>query len=152
MPELTLNATANFAKSEYKEYITGPPPNYPAAPNGISLAGKEIPFTPRSKFTLGARYDIDLGGSGTITPSANAIISSSYFNTDFNTLIDKQNAYAKFDARLGWLSQDGRYGIDLFIENIGNVAVKNRGVFGSTGLNASYETPRFFGVKLSFKN
>jgi iron complex outermembrane receptor protein len=152
VPELTLNATANFAKSEYKEYITGPPPNYPAAPNGISLAGKEIPFTPRSKFTLGARYDIDLGGSGTITPSANAIISSSYFNTDFNTLIDKQNAYAKFDARLGWLSQDGRYGIDLFIENIGNVAVKNRGVFGSTGLNASYETPRFFGVKLSFKN
>ena len=150
-PELTLNATANFVKTEYTDYITSAPPNYPAAPAGFSLAGKQIPFNPKSKFTFGARYDIDLGGSGTLTPSANAIVSSSYFNTDYNTVLDLQDAYAKFDARLAWRSADKRYGIDLFVENIGNIAVKNRGVFGSQGLNASYETPRFFGVKLSIR-
>lgn len=151
VPELTLNATATLMKTEYTQYITGAPPNYPAAPNGISLAGKRIPFSPSSKFTFGARYDIDLGNSGVITPSANAIVSSSFFNTDFNTVLDLQKAYAKFDARLGWRSKDDRYGIDAFIENIGNIAVKNRGVFGSQGLNASYETPRFYGVQVTFR-
>lgn len=152
VPELTLNATANFAKSRYTQYITGALPNYPAAPAGISLAGKQIPFTPKTKFTFGARYDVDLGGSGTITPSVNAVVSGAYFNTDFNTLLDRQKAHSKFDLRLAWMSDDERYGVDLFVENVGNVAVKNRGVFGSQGLNASFETPRFFGVKLSFRN
>jgi len=150
-PELTLNATANFVKTRYTDYITGAPPNYPAAPAGFSLAGKQIPFNPKSKFTFGGRYDIDLGGSGTLTPSANAIVSSSYYNTDYNTVLDIQKAYAKFDARLAWRSTDDRYGIDLFVENIGDIAVKNRGVFGSQGLNASYETPRFYGIKLSVR-
>ena len=54
---LTLNATANFVKAKYTNYITGAPPNYPAAPAGFSLAGKRIPFNPKSKFTFGARYD-----------------------------------------------------------------------------------------------
>ena len=148
---LTLNATANFVKTKYTDYITGAPPNYPAAPAGFSLAGKQIPFNPRSKFTFGARYDIGLGDAGTLTPSASAIVSSSYYNTDYNTVLDIQNAYAKFDARLAWRSSDERYGIDLFVENIGNTAVKNRGVFGSQGLNASYETPRFYGIKLSIR-
>ena len=149
--ELTLNATATLMKTEYTQYITGAPPNYPAAPSGISLAGKRIPFSPSSKFTFGGRYDIDLGEKGVLTPSANAIVSSSFYNTDFNTVLDVQKAYAKFDARLGWRSKSDRYGIDLFVENIGNVAVKNRGVFGSQGLNASYETPRFYGVQLTFR-
>ena len=150
VPALTLNATAAFSKAIYTNYITGAPPNYPAAPAGFSLAGKRVPFTPKAKFTLGARYDIDLGGSGVLTPSANAVISSSYYNTDYNTLLDIQKAYAKVDLRLGWRSTDDRYGVDLFVENVGDIAVKNRGVFGSQGLNASYETPRFYGVKLSF--
>ena len=148
---LTLNATANFVKAKYTNYITGAPPNYPAAPAGFSLAGKRIPFNPKSKFTFGARYDFDLGDMGTLTPSANAIVSSSYFNTDYNPVLDLQRSYAKFDARLAWRSQSERYGVDLFVENIGDTAVKNRGVFGSQGLNASYETPRFAGIKLSVR-
>lgn len=151
VPELTLNATAAFSKAIYTNYITGAPPNYPAAPTGFSLAGKRVPYTPKAKFTFGGRYDIDLGDAGVLTPSANAVISSSFYNTDYNTVLDIQKAYAKVDLRLGWRTSDDRYGVDLFVENVGDIAVKNRGVFGSQGLNASYETPRFYGVRLSFR-
>ena len=151
LPALTLNATATFSKAIYTDYITGAPPNYPAAPAGISLAGNRVPFTPKAKFTFGGRYDIGLGSHGVLTPSADAIVSSSFYNTDYNTVLDIQKAYAKVDLRLGWRTSDERYGVDLFVENVGNIAVKNRGVFGSQGLNASYETPRFYGVKLSFR-
>lgn len=150
VPALTLNATAAFSKAIYTDYITGAPPNYPAAPAGFSLAGKRVPFTPKAKFTFGGRYDIDLGGRGVLTPSANATVSSSYYNTDYNTVLDIQKSFAKVDLRLGWRSVDDRYGIEGFVENVGDIAVKNRGVFGSQGLNASYETPRFYGVRLSF--
>ena len=60
----------------------------------VLAGGKRVPFTPKAKFTLGARYDIDLGGSGVVTPSANAVISGSYYSTDYNMLLDLQNAYA----------------------------------------------------------
>lgn len=151
IPALTLNATATFAKAIYTDYITSAPPNYPAAPAGFSLAGKRVPYTPKAKFTFSGRYDIDLGNVGVLTPSATAIVSSSYYNTDYNTVLDIQKSYAKVDLRLGWRTTDQRYGVDLFVENVGDIAVKNRGVFGSQGLNASYETPRFYGVKLSFR-
>jgi iron complex outermembrane recepter protein len=148
IPQLTINATANFTNTEYTKYITGAPPNYLQPPlNQISLAGKKIPYTPEQKFTIGARYDIDLGGNGTLTPSFNAILSGEYYNTDFNTELDIQKAYAKFDARLAWLNESETLGIDVFVENANNVAVKNRGVFGGQGLNASYETPRFTGIR-----
>ena len=151
IPPLTLNATATISKAIYTDYITSAPPNYPAAPAGFSLAGKRVPFTPKAKFTFGGRYDLDLGSSGVLTPSANAIVSSSFYNTDYNTILDIQKAYTKVDLRLAWRSTDDRYGVDLFVEDVGDVAVKNRGVFGSQGLNASYETPRFYGLKLSFR-
>lgn len=151
VPPLTLNATATISKAIYTDYITSAPPNYPAAPAGFSLAGNRVPFTPKTKFTFGGRYDFELGRLGVVTPSANAIVSSSFYNTDYNTVLDIQKAYAKVDLRLAWRSTDEHYGVDLFVENIGDVAVKNRGVFGSQGLNASYETPRFYGVKLSYR-
>ena len=151
--ELTLNATAALVRTRYQDYDTTRPGGYAVPPGEspiISLAGNKIPYTPGYKFTVGARYDIDAGESGTFTPSVNAVFSGSYFNTDYNTVIDVQKAFTKVDLRLAWRSASDQFGIDLFVNNVGNVAVANRGVFGSQGLNKSFEEPRFYGIRLSF--
>lgn len=153
VPELTLNATANFVKTKYQNYETARPPGYAIPPGEspiISLAGNEIPYTPETKFTLGARYAIATG-IGTFTPQVDAVFSGSYFNTDYNTVLDVQKAFTKVDLRLAWQSTDERFGIDAFVNNVGNIAVANRGVFGSQGLNKSFEDPRFFGVRFSVR-
>ncbi len=152
-PALTLNATATFVKTKYENYDTTRPGGYAVPPGEspiISLAGKKIPYTPEYKFTAGARYDID-SPIGTFTPSVNAVVSGKYFNTDYNTVIDVQEAFTKVDLRLAWLSKGDRFGIDLFVNNVGDKAVANRGVFGSQGLNKSFEEPRFYGVRFSVR-
>lgn len=155
VPALTLNATATLVRTRYQNYDTTRPGGYAVPPGEspiISLAGKKIPYTPEYKFTAGARYDLDAGNSGTFTPSVNAVFSGSYFNTDYNTVIDVQKAFTKVDLRLAWKSASDQFGVDLFVNNVGDVAVANRGVFGSQGLNKSFEEPRFYGVRLSFRN
>lgn len=153
--ELTLNATAAIVRTRYQNYETTRPGGYAVPPGEsaiISLAGNQIPYTPEYKFTAGARYDLETAGSGTFTPSVNAVFSGRYFNTDYNTVIDVQKAFTKVDLRLAWRSGSEQFGVDFFVNNVGNVAVANRGVFGSQGLNKSFEEPRFYGVRLSFRS
>lgn len=153
VPELTLNATAAFVKTRYDDYDTTRPGGYAVPPGEspiISLAGKRIPYTPATKVTVGGRYDI-VTGIGTFTPSANAVMSGKYFNTDYNTVIDVQRSFTKLDLRLAWLSPGDKVGIDVFVNNVTDVAVANRGVFGSQGLNKSFEEPRFYGIRVSFR-
>ncbi|WP_164847398.1 TonB-dependent receptor [Sphingobium algorifonticola] len=145
VPELTLTATMSLMKSRYEEYVTGPPAGYSGS--FLSLEGNRIPFTPKYKFTTGARYDLVIDGIGIIYPQIDAVFSGGYFNTDYNTVLDYQKAYQKLDLRLGWDSEDDRFGVELFVENVTDEAVKNRGVFGSQGLNANYEPPRFYGIR-----
>ncbi len=155
VPELTLNATAALVRTRYQDYDTTRPGGYAVPPGEspiISLAGKQIPFTPNYKFTAGARYDFDAGAAGIFSPSVNAVFSGRYFNTDYNTVIDVQKAYTKVDLRLAWKDRSDQFGVDLFVTNVGDIAVANRGVFGSQGLNKSFEEPRFYGIRLSFRH
>ncbi len=151
--QLTVNITAAFVKTKYQDYDTTRPGGYAVPPGEspiISLAGNQIPYTPASKVTVGGRYDF-VTAIGTFTPSANIVMSGKYYNTDYNTVIDVQRSFEKLDLRLAWLAKGDHLGVDLFVNNVANVAVANRGVFGSQGLNKSFEEPRFYGVRLSIR-
>lgn len=112
--------------------------------------GPQPNYTSAVKVTFGGRYDIATN-FGTVTPSANIVLSGKYYSTDYNTVIDVQRSFQKIDLRLAWLSKGDRFGVDLFVNNVTNVAVPNRGVFGSQGLNKSFEEPRLYGIRLSIR-
>jgi iron complex outermembrane receptor protein len=116
--------------------------------NQVDLAGARIPYSP--EFTLQASFNWDIEtGFGTIAPSANFLYNSGYFNTDFNTLVDEQKSFTKTDLRLTWTSSDKRFSAQVFVENLEDKAVNQRGVFGTNqSMNASYAPPRTYGVKL----
>lgn len=152
VPELVLNATAAFVNARFTDYQFRGRPSafYPV--QDIDLASNTLGHTPDVKFTLGAAYDIAIEGFGTITPRASAVISGKFYNTDYNTVIDVQRAYQTVDLGLGWKSEDERFGIDAFVNNLTNKAVLNYAAFGSQTLLASYEPPRFYGIRLSFRS
>ncbi|PXA86557.1 hypothetical protein DMC47_34465 [Nostoc sp. 3335mG] len=149
--DFTINATANFVNAKYTDYryLGAPSRFYPTEEQDLS--GNEIPDTPRQKFTVGAQYDIRIDGFGTITPQANALISSHFYNTSYNSVLDIQHHYTTLDASLGWTSEDGRIGVQAFGTNLTNKAVLNSAEFGSQTLITSYNQPRFYGVRLSLK-
>ena len=149
--DLTLNATASLIDAKYEDYkfLGAPSRFYPTVQQNLS--GNEIPNTPSQKFTVGAEYDIRIAGFGKITPQANALISSHYYNTAYNSVLDRQGAYATVDASLGWTSEDERFGVTGFVTNLGNKAVLNSAEFGSTTIITSYLQPRFYGIRLSLR-
>lgn len=112
----------------------------------------DIPFSPEFTVRTGVAYDIDLAGLGTLTPSVQTFLNGGFFNLDFNTPLDRQRAYTKTDLRLSFVTQDGRYSAQLFVENVENTAVLNRVAIGANrSYNGVYEVPRTFGIKAGVK-
>ncbi len=93
-------------------------------------------------------YDFRLGGGGTVTPQITLLYSGSYHLTDFNTVLDEQDSFAKVDLRLGWRSENGRYSADAFVNNAGDEVTINRATSGSRGQNLSYDAPRMWGIRI----
>ena len=151
---LRLSGSVSYTDASYDDYSR--PNDFWTATNGdvriADLAGNRIPMSPKFKSTLGASYDVDLGAAGLVTPYVAWVHSSGYYNNDYNTVLDYQGSYDKFDASVSWTSADGRYNAELYAHNIGDIAVKNRAVLGnSQRIQVSYEPPRMVGLKFGLR-
>lgn len=147
--KLNIGMSATFMQAKYDRYANTPAPaNYTGF---LNYSGNRVPYSPKYKLTGVVSYDIDLGGSGKITPQATVLWSGGYFNTDTNTVLDYQPSYAKLDLRIGWTSADDRFSLEGFVNNVTNEITLNRSTFGSRGLNQSYDAPRMYGIRAGAK-
>jgi iron complex outermembrane receptor protein len=155
LPNLHVDGTLSVMNSKYTYYISGN--NFAglsggADPVSVDLSGKQIPQSPNFKSTLLGSYDIDLGTSGTITPTGTWVHSAGYYTTDYNTVLDHQDAYDKFDASLRWTSTNGKTYIEAYGDNLSNAATLLSGVVGRRErVQVSYAAPRTYGVRVGTK-
>ena len=146
---LNIGMSATFMEAKYDNYANTPAPaNYSGF---LNYSGHQVPYSPKYKLTGVVSYDIDLGSAGKIAPQATLLWSGGYYNTDTNTVLDYQPAYAKLDLRIGWTSADEKFSLEGFVNNVTNEITLNRSTFGSRGLNQSYDAPRMYGVRLGAK-
>ena len=123
----------------------------PAAAFGCDLKGNKIPHSPEYSGSVSAQYDIDLGGDRKLSPYAQLNFSGAFFGQPFNSILDRQKAFAKLDLRLT-LELNENLSIQGFVTNVTNRATTTRFVYGGGGnLQASYAPPRLWGVKASAK-
>jgi len=155
LPNLHIDGTVSLMNAKYTHYISGN--NFYGASNGadpvsLDLSGKQIPQSPNFKSTLLVAYDVDLGNAGMITPSGSWLHSASYYTTDYNTVLDWQKAYDKFDASLRWTSLNGKIYAEAYGENLSNQASLTSGVIGRRErIQVSYAAPRTYGVRVGTK-
>lgn len=149
---LHIDATVAYLDAKYTSYISGN--NFYGLSNGadpvsVDLAGKRIPQSPKWKTTLSATYDIDLGAAGTLSPMGVWLHSSHYYTTDYNTVLDRQDGYDKFDASLRWSDARKKYFIEAFGANLTKEAVLYSAVIGRRErVQVSYGAPRTYGVRI----
>lgn len=152
IPGLHVDATLAYLDAKYTYYVSGN--NFyglsgGADPVSLNLAGKRIPQSPKWKNTLAVSYDIDLGSAGTLSPQGIWLHSSDYYTTDYNTVLDHQKAYDKFDASLRWTEARKRYFIEAYGANLSNEAVLYSAVIGRRErVQVSYGAPRTYGVRI----
>ena len=107
--------------------------------------------TPDISAQFGLAYEIDLGGSGTLTPEVQTLYSGSYLlSRAFPNYLQK--AYTKTELRLTYRTADQQLSLQAFVENLEDKATIGRVTVASGGgFSGSYGAPRTWGVKLGYK-
>jgi iron complex outermembrane recepter protein len=168
-----VSLRASFLNAEYGNFVTGLGGNLataggleetytslgtPLSPVGtqepeMRLDGRQIAFSP--DFTLGLTVSktIELGGSGSLTPLAQFYYSDSYSASDQGYLHGLQDAYSQTSLRLTWVSEDERFNISGFVDNLEDEAVIARAnIFGATVATRQFAAPRTYGISVSYNH
>ena len=105
--------------------------------------------TPDWTGSLGASYEIELGGGATLTPEFDVLYSGNYLlsATAPNVV---QSAYAKVDARLTYRTESG-LSIQAFVQNLTDKTTIGRITTGTLSAQGTYSDPRTYGVRLGYK-
>ena len=118
---LTFHANLAYLDARYREYLNAFVPAF----GSFDASGNRLNNAPRWSSTLGAQYAIDLGNSGTIEIGADVHLQSKIFFTAANDGVgavtgypEQQKGYSLVNARVGWKSEDDRWGFNLIASNL----------------------------------
>ena len=105
--------------------------------------------TPDWSGSLGASYELELGGGATLTPEFDVLYSGQYLlsATAPNVV---QTAYAKVDARLTLRTSDG-LSVQAFVQNLTDKATLGRITTGTLSAQGTYSDPRTYGMRVGYK-
>ncbi|MEO8114251.1 MAG: TonB-dependent receptor, partial [Phenylobacterium sp.] len=137
---LTLDASFSLLDFQYTQLSAG------AIAAGITTSMR-TPFTPKQKYSLGAQYEIPLGGMGTLTPRLDYSYQGELFSQPLNQAFTRVAAYGLLNGRLTWRSEDRDWQAALEVSNISDKlyylsVFDNRGstrdVLGAPGMPRTY--------------
>jgi iron complex outermembrane recepter protein len=164
---LLLNANASYLHTSIGNLLTidpanpaqwtpavGAPTRTPAV--AVNLNGKELPYSPHFKFSLGAQYTVPLGESGwSATLRGDYSRQSTYFAREFNTTNDRIAAWSVANAFLRFSNRPDTITIEAFIKNIGDSDNITNSIIESDLVgsyrNARILDPKTYGVTTTFK-
>jgi iron complex outermembrane receptor protein len=123
----------------------------PAVAFGCDLSGKRVPYAPRYQGSVFGSYEFSLPNGGFLTPMVVVTFSGGYFGQPYNSVLEKQGAYAKTDLKLNWEIND-RWSALAYVDNASNKQTINRFVWGGGGgMQVSAAAPRTFGLRLNYQ-
>jgi len=105
----TLMANYSYLDASFKE----------GEIEGIDVAGRPLQRAPEHTGALVANYTMPIGELGELTLRADYIYSDEFLFKSENLDLD-QDAYGVINARIGFESADGRWGLALIGENVGD--------------------------------
>jgi iron complex outermembrane receptor protein len=111
---LSIDAAYSYLKFDYTRI--NPQAGGPTLPRGIQK-GMITPYTPKTKWSLGAQYAIP-AGSGTVTPRIDASYQSDMYSNATNGPYNHIDGYALLNARLTWRNPDHDWETSLEVTNL----------------------------------
>ncbi|WP_160745978.1 TonB-dependent receptor [Croceibacterium soli] len=114
-PGLLIDSAVSYLDFQYSEI--DPQAGGPTNPGGVQL-GMRAPYTPEWKWSVGAQYEILLGGAGSLTPRFDAAYQSDVWGTAVNVPHTKIEDYVLANARLTWLNEARDLQVSLEVTNL----------------------------------
>lgn len=170
-PTTLLTGSVSLMGSKIKHLMVGP-----TYPYQFDWSGLELDRTPHLVATGVFSHEFEMGGGNVLRFRAASKYNSGYYLSDLAHAVRyRQSSFTRSDASLTFATQEDRYTIQLFVENLENKLQRTsgpgtyNGVAGGTngnfvpsleGSSAGFplqsltfgvSTPRLFGVRASAK-
>jgi iron complex outermembrane receptor protein len=122
----------------------------PALSFVCDLSGNNIPHSPKYSGSAYASYKFALGGDSSLTPFVAVSFAGHHDEQSFNDSLAREEPWAKLDATLTY-EVNKQLSLIGFVDNITNTKIQTLVSYGGTPLQASYEPPRMYGLRLQFR-
>ena len=146
---LTLDASYSYIDAKYTKFAS--------TSSEAILLGAPFPYTPKQKYTVGARYDIPLGGTGTLVMGASYAYQGRFSVADTNgDTIRTLPGYGLLNLRAELEQIAGRpLDLALFATNVTDKDYKI-GLFDAYTqpfgfITYTYGEPRMYGMQLTYR-
>lgn len=119
-PGLIINGSLAYLDARYRHY----PAAYSAAFGSFDASGKRLNNAPEWAYTIGATYTFTAAGGESYLGTDYRWQDDIYFSAANDGVggvtgyLEQQRAYGLLNARLGWNSSDGRYGVSVVGRNL----------------------------------
>lgn len=155
---LTLNGHFNYLNAKLDDFNVEDPTSHD--PNGTpvsnppptDVSGNFLPKAPEFSGSFGVQYALGAGRWGTFSPRAQLQGQSRTYFRVFNREEFSQEGFVKLDLSLDWVSEDERFSIRGFVNNVTDEDVLNFLFVGSPAfgghVTGQYMAPRTWGVRL----
>ena len=119
----------------------------------FDLSGLDTPWAPSIAGSFSVSYDMHSNTAGTFSPHVQVGYSGSHWTTGLQQFdLARQDAYAKVDARLHWISPSERWTAQAYVENASDEAVLQHTIVGGSDIiQVSWGKPRTYGVKVGYE-
>jgi iron complex outermembrane recepter protein len=147
----TINASVGHLNAKYKNVLT--PAQVAANPFQAGVfPGGELPKTPKWKFNVSPRYEIDLGGSGSVVLLADYTHSSSLWNDTERAFLLQRAATDLLNGSITYKAPEN-WDVTLGMTNITNerYLVTGQAQIAGGQFYGTYSRPREWYAKLGLK-
>lgn len=119
--------------------------------DGTRVSSPEA-FQPKFTWQAGVAHRIDLGGAGSLTPEVQTFFSSDYLLSVIAPNLGRQSSFTRTDLRLTYQTEDERFRLQVFVNNVEDAAVITRTAFAAQrAMLVNYAVPRTWGVAAGFR-
>lgn len=122
----------------------------PALSFVCDLSGNNIPHSPKYSGSAYASYKIAIGDESAVIPFVAVAFAGHHDEQSFNDSLAREEPWAKLDASLTY-EVNRQLSLVAFVDNITNTKVQTLVSYGGTPLQASYQPPRMYGLRLRFQ-
>jgi iron complex outermembrane receptor protein len=116
-PRNGLLIDGSLSYLDFKYTSINPQAGGPSAPGGVQI-GMVPPYTPKWKWAVGIQYEIDLGGSGSLTPRFDANYQSEFWSNAVNKPSNHIAGYTLANARMTWRNPDKDLEVAFEVKNL----------------------------------
>lgn len=116
------------------------------------IKGNELPMTPSTSYSLLARYSIPTAELGKFVLQANYSWKDDHWFSVENLETEREEGYGLLSARVSWLSEDEKYRVEVFGDNLTDeeyfLYLAN---LSTSAVVSTWSRPRTYGIKFTYQ-